>query len=149
MKKFAAPILVFAAMFLLACGCVLYVRRDSRPFIFCFFDDGVRAPNRCLMNPFRDRKLENIAENILEKLRNGETDSIVPYLTEDNRNRILQRENEFQITNWHIGEINRTEDKLSLKYWTSRRNYKGEEEVNFIFTRENDEWKLKYFSAVY
>ncbi|MDQ3322326.1 MAG: hypothetical protein M3525_07840 [Acidobacteriota bacterium] len=153
MKKIVTLGLIFLIAFSLACICVLYLHRNSNPVITCIKpDDNIRPRNYCLMNPFRDKQAENIAEDILKSLRNGEIDSILPYLAhlnEDNKNHILKREKEFQVTNWRIGRRIETADEFSLMYWTSRKNYEWEEEVGFDFACENDEWKLKYFSAIY
>ena len=154
MKKFLIASLISFALLSAVSLCVLYVQRNSRPTIFCASLDGsIRPRNRCIMNPFRDKEVEKIAEGILEKLRSGQTDSLIPYLTdlnEDNKNHILEREKEYQVEDWRIGRRTETTDELSLMYWTSRKNYNGqEEETRFIFVRDNNEWKLKYFGAIY
>ena len=153
MRKFATSVLIFLTAFAIACVCVLYLQRNSSSTIICIKpDNNIRPRTYCLMNPFRDKQAEKIAEGILKNLRNGETDSLLPYLShlnEDNKNHILEREKEFQITNWRIGRRIDTEDEISLMYWTSRKNYEWEEEINFDFVRENGEWKLKSFSAIY
>lgn len=153
MKKIAVSILIFLTAFSIASLCVLYLRRDSNPILLCVDPDvNLRPRTYCLLNPFRDKPAENVAEEILKRLRNGETETLLPYLShlnEDNKNRILESEKNFQIKSWRIGRLEETEDEFSLKYWTLRQNYEWEEEVNFHFVRENGEWKLKSFSVIY
>jgi len=154
MKKFLIAALKFSILLLGICLCVLYFQRNSRPVIFCAsLDDSIRPRNHCIMNPFRDKEAEKIAESILEKLKNGQTESLVPYLTdleEDNRNQILENEKEYQVEDWRIARRVQTANTLTLMYWTSRKNYEvPEEETHFAFVRDDNEWRLKSFGAIY
>jgi hypothetical protein len=153
MKKITVSILIFITAFSIACLLVMYLRKESNPVLFCVNPDGnIRPRTYCLLNPFRDKQAEKVAEEILTKLRNGETETLLPYLSqlnEDNKNQILEDERKFQIKSWRIGRLEETGDEFSLKYWTLRQNYEWEEEVNFYFVRENGEWKLESFDAIY
>ena len=153
MKKIIFSALVFLAAFTTACGYVLYLRRVSHPVVFCFNSDKtIRPRSYCMMNPFRDKQAENISEDILKKLQNGETGVLLPYLSgrsDNSQNHILEREKEFQIKSWRVGRRDETAAELTILYWVSRENYDWVEEVNFHFVRENGEWKLRAFSAIY
>ena len=75
----------------------LYIGWDA-PTIACLpLDHGTRTRHFCIMNPFRDRQAEMIAEQILEELKAGNTNVLIPYLSErgtDDRDRYLSNESE-------------------------------------------------------
>ena len=141
-------ILVFA-VFVAA----LYIGWDA-PTIACLpLDHGTRTRHFCIMNPFRDRQAEMIAEQILEELKAGNTNVLIPYLSErgtDDRDRYLSNESEYRITSWHNGEFQTTGEELSIQYWVSRSNYPAiREEVHFLFSRTEGHWKLSSYNATY
>lgn len=154
MKK-AASCLIFLIVTFAASSVVLYWQRNHRSTIFCgSLDDSIRPRDYCLMNPFRDRTPENLAETILQELRSGNTNIIVPYLndsTGDEKNHFLENEEKYRVESWRIADREDSENKILLRYWVARRNYfDGHlENVSFSFERENNEWKLKQFSAIY
>ncbi len=66
MKKFALAILIFSITLLSGISAFLYLQRSSRPIIFCgLVNDKTRPRDYCLMNPFRDKRPEKLAEEIL------------------------------------------------------------------------------------
>ncbi len=153
MKKYVVSGLIVLAGISLAGFFVLIGERNSRPKVFCVaFGKTTRSLKRCVMNPFRDKEPENIAENILKELRNGKTTSITPYLferNENNKNHILEKEKVFQAEGWRIGERIDTADTSNLMYWIAHENYPGEIEVHFDFILDSNQWKLIQFGAVY
>src|SRR5215510_11004844 len=78
----------------------LYATR-SRPVIFSFSPDPamVRPRNYCLLNPFRDKSPEIIAEKHLEAPRKGDVESIRPFLhhAQENARQILDNEKKWPI----------------------------------------------------
>lgn len=159
-KRFLLAIFVFVFIFFFAVLITLYLQKESRPVIFCGgLDDSIRPRNYCLMNPFRDKQPEIMAEEVLQELKNGNYQVITPYLSdlnEDRKNHFLENEKKFQIKNWRIGNRENTKENVSIMFWVSRQNYFNEvsnfdyiEEVHFYFVREGNAWKLKDFSAIY
>ncbi|HEY8563430.1 MAG TPA: hypothetical protein VIL74_23830 [Pyrinomonadaceae bacterium] len=132
-----------------------YVLRDSQPVIACTaVDDSVESRRRCLMNPFRDRQPELQAEEILRELKNGNTDALIPYLKdldEERKNRIMSNERQYPIEHWEFGERGQSIIESEVVYWVTRKDYPGAqpEKVAFLFKRAGNEWKLRYFTAVY
>jgi hypothetical protein len=154
MKRILIAILLFVFIFFAATTLVFYVQRDSRPVIACAsLDDSIRPREHCLMNPFRDRRPEMLAEEVLRELKNDNPQAILPYRkgsTEERTNHFLERERDYQVTAWRVGERTDAENKVSLMYWVSRKNYlDAPESVFFELEREAGEWKLKTFSAIY
>lgn len=156
MKKFAVSCLISLTTLLVAVAVLLYLQRNSRPVILrSSLDDSIRPRNYCLMNPFRDKQPEKLAETILRQLKNGNTNVIAPYLeglTEDQKNHFLENEEKYRVENWRVADrAEDSENKISLLYWVSRRNYFDGylESVSFFFEFENGEWKLKQFGAIY
>ncbi len=155
MKKFAVSGLIFLIALFVAISVLLYLQRNSHSKIFCSsLDDSIRPRNYCLMNPFRDKKPETLAETVLRELKNGNTNVIVPYLndlTEDGKSHFLENEGKYQVESWRIADREDSENKISLMYWVARRDYfDGHlESISFFFEFEGNEWKLKQFGAVY
>ena len=131
----------------------LYLARNSRPVIGCFdVDGGIRPRTRCILNPFRDRKLEEKAEAALLRLRDGDASVLVPLLGDqsaDNRNHVLENEAKWRIESWRIGEWAVQDAEPSLMYWVTREKYKGEEEVRFHLKRVGADWEMVGYSAIY
>lgn len=132
----------------------LYIFRDSRPVIGCFaLDDGIRPRTGCLLNPFRDTSAERKAEAVLQRLREGNIEALLPFLedlSEDGRNHILDNESSYRIASWRIGSRYELGDNFSIRYWVTRENYAGiEEEVWFQLVRDSGDWKLVDYSAIY
>lgn len=148
MKKAVISVLIFFT----AVSFLLYLQRNSRPALLCTtLDDSIRPRNYCLMNPFRNKQPEKTAEEILRELKNDNTEAIIPYLSDDQKNHFPENESKYKVENWRIGEREDAEDKISLLYWVSRRDYMPEhlEEVSFFFVRDGNQWKLENFSAIY
>lgn len=158
--KFLISIAAFLLIFFSVVLLTLFIERNSRPVIFCSsLDDSIRPRNYCVMNPFRDKQPEKLAEEVLLQLKDGNTEVLIPYLmntTEDQKNHFLESERKLQIKNWRIGSREDSEDNISIMYWVSRQNYHHDfsgndhlEEVHFYFIREGNSWKLKDFGAIY
>ncbi|HLM60718.1 MAG TPA: hypothetical protein VK308_07940 [Pyrinomonadaceae bacterium] len=153
MKKYVVLGLIVFVAISLAGFFVLIAERNWRPKVFCVaFGKSISSLKHCVMNPFRDKEPENIAENILKELRNGKTTSVTPYLFErngDNNNHILEKEKVFQAEGWRIGERIDTVNTSNLMYWIAHKDYPGEMEVHFDFILDSNQWKLIQFGAVY
>jgi len=160
MKKIAFSILIFLLVMVITVTTSLYLQRNSRSALLCSsLDDSIRPRNYCLMNPFRNKQPEKMAERILQELKIGNAEVIIPYLNnanEDEKNRFLENEKKYQIKNWRVGSREDSEDEISLMYWVSRQNYHKDhngsdhlEAVNFYFVREENNWNLQDFRAGY
>src|SRR5262245_26601423 len=121
-------IFIYISIFVLTLttGSVLffYLQRDSRQTIICTsLDDSIRPRDRCLMNPFRDKRPEALAEKTLEELKNGNTEVLNPFdanAPEGDKKHHQEREKEFRIKYWHIGDREDTKETVSITYWVAR-----------------------------
>lgn len=151
MKRIVIAGSVVALLIVVVGVVVIYIRRDE-PTITCVpLDHGTRTRHFCIMNPFRDRRAEAVAEYILEQLKAGNTNVLVPYLSEkedDDRERYLSNESEYRITSWHNGEVDINGEELSIQYRVSRRNHPGDE-IHFFFARTEGQWMLRSYNAIY
>ena len=110
----------------------------------------VRPRNYCVMNPFRDRAPERIAERFLSSLRKGDLSVLAIVDDPDRRLHCTQRETEYPVQQWRVGTRNDKPDGTELMYWVERGGgYGGEEEVHFAIVGKGDEAKVIAFSAVY
>ncbi len=134
------------------CLAVIVFQKDSRPTIVCIpLDDGIRPKTYCVLNPFRSRDEEAIAERVLEELKNGNIDAVLPYCRDNtDKERYLENEVNYRIISWRVAEINISGDELRIQYWVLRSNYPwGEEEVRFFFNRTSKGWALQTYTAIY
>lgn len=154
MKRFFISISLFIFVFFAATLLTLYLQRNSRPAVVCTsLDDSIRPRNYCLMNPFRDKQPEILAESLLHELKSGNPNALIPYLnnaTEDEKNHFPENEKLYKIKNWRIGDREDSEDTIYLTFRVSRENYPDIlESVAFDFARESDQIKPRHFFAIY
>ena len=160
MRRVSIYISIFAVTLLTGISLFFYIQRSSRPTIVCTsLDDSIRPQDYCLMNPFRDKQPEVLAEKVLEDLKNRNTDALLPFLREskeDTKNHFLEREKQYKIKYWRIGGRRDSADNISVTYWVGRENYPAGpdgsdalEEVSFYFARESNELKPQVFTAIY
>ncbi len=136
-----------------ATAAYLFVVRETRPVIACYDpDNNIRSRTRCILNPFRYYIAEEKAEEVLLKLKYGQTQILIPFfehLEQDNMDHILENESKYRVKSWRIGEWTQNGDELNLMYWVKRENYDWEEEVRFYFSRNTSDWNLVSYSAIY
>src|SRR5262245_18704886 len=101
MKKALIPLSLSIAILSALTVALLYFTR-SRPVIFSFSPDPtmLRPRNYCLLNPFRDKSPEKIAEKYLRSLRDGDVESIRPVITAENALHIIDNEKKWPIQSW-------------------------------------------------
>jgi hypothetical protein len=155
MSKFPKFVGVGTIALISSIAVLLFSIRHSSPVVICTsLDDSIRPRDHCLLNPFRDRRAEQVSEAILSRLKNGDSDSIKPFLqhrTDDEQMHLIANESKYRILSWRIGGISRISSELSVQYWVKRTAYddNAEEEVNFFFIEESDSLKLKSMSTIY
>ena len=95
-----------------------------------------------------------MAETYLNKLREGRADVISTY-TGENKD-IPEKEKQWPIQSWRVGNREDISDKSEIMYWVKRGNGYSkaghEEEVHFTVVRSGGNccnWDVKSFSAVY
>jgi hypothetical protein len=155
MKKALIYLSSSVAVFFALSVALLYSTR-SRPVIFSFSPDPtmVRPRNYCLLNPFRDKSPEIIAEKYLEDLRRGNVESIRPFLSGQERiQHILDNEKKWSILSWRIGERRDRPGETELMFWVTRGGgyFKVgyEEEVRLWIKQSGSGWGLNTFTAIY
>jgi hypothetical protein len=136
---------------------LLYSTR-SRAVIYSFSPDPAmaRPRNYCLLNPFRDKSPEIIAEKYLKALRTGDVESIQPFLLQlsrDEVDHILDNEKKWSIRSWRIGERHDRPGETELMYWVMRGGGYSkdghEEEVRFWIKHSGSDWRLNSYNAIY
>ena len=151
MKKYLLRASQVLALLIIGSVALLYFTR-SRPVLFEIApDDTIRPRYYCVMNPFRDKGPEKLAEQYLDRLRGGAVESIAPFVGE--RNDIPDKEKQWPIQSWRIGGRVDTAGESRIMYWVKRGNGYGEdgyeEAVTFGIIRSGDGWQLKSYGAVY
>jgi hypothetical protein len=156
MKKALICLSLSIAILIAFSAAWLYSNR-SRPIIFSFSPDPamLRPRNYCLLNPFRDKSPEIIAEKHLETLRKGDVESIRPFLDYDQEhvNHILDNEKKWPIRSWRIGERRDRPGETELMFWVTRGGGYSkdgdEEEVRLWIKQSGSGWSLNSYSAIY
>ncbi len=164
MKRYFFAISLFMFVFFAATLLTLYIQRNSRPALFCTsLDDSIRPRNYCLMNPFRDKQPEILAERIFQELKNGDINILLPYLnglsdernvTEDEIKRFLENEKRYKVKEWRIGNREDSETAIYITYRVSRENYYRDHNgndilENVIFDFDPKSKQLRHISLFY
>ena len=130
---------------------LLFLMRSQPVLLRVPPDSNMRPRYYCLLNPFRDRAPENVAETYLNKLREGQVDVISSYIGANKY--IPEKEKQWPIKSWRVGNREDASDKSEIMYWVTRGNgYSNsgyEDAVYFRLLRSGDSWELKSFSAIY
>jgi hypothetical protein len=156
MKKALIRLSLSIAILSAFLAALLYSTR-SRPVIFSFSPDPatLRPRNYCLLNPFRDKSPEIIAEKHLEALRRGDVESIRPFLDYDQEriHHILDNEKKWPIRSWRIGERRDRPGETELMLWVTRGgDYSKdgiEESVHLWIKQSGAGWSLNTYNAIY
>jgi hypothetical protein len=126
----------------------LYLIRSRSVLLRIPSDDTIRPRYYCVVNPFRDKAPEYVAQQYLNQLKAGEIESISSYIGE--RQDILEKERKWPIQSWRIGDRIDQTDKTAIQYWVTRGNgYNSEEEVTFDLLQSSGKWELKTYRAIY
>jgi hypothetical protein len=129
----------------------LYLTRSNPVLLTISADDTIRPRSYCLLNPFRNKEPERIAENYLSKLRAGVITEVAPFIGSNQY--ILEEEKKWPIQSWRIGDRQDTDKKTEILYWVQRGNGYSkdgmEEEVRFFMKESNRNWRVTHYSAIY
>jgi len=115
-------------------------------------DDSVTPRYYCIVNPFRDKGPETIAETHLNRLSAGQVEAVSCCVGQ--REYVLEKEKQFPIRSWRLGDRRDDENGSRLVYWVKRGNgYPApngyEAEVHFTVIQVGASWQVRSFSAVY
>ncbi len=142
MKRYLIKATILTVVLLSAISLFLYLTRTNSVILTLPLDDTIRPKTYCLLNPFRDKSVERIAERYLHELREGNVAAIAPFI--DTRNYILDNERKWPIHKWQVGGFNYQNGRYEILYWVSRGNgYWGKEEVRFWIEQSSEGLKLK------
>lgn len=114
-------------------------------------DDSTNPRYYCIVNPFRDKGPETIAEAHLNRLSDGQIETVSCCVGE--RKYVLEKEKQFPIRSWRLGNRSDDQNGSQLVYWVKRGNgYPANgyvSEVHFTVIRVGASWQVLSFSAVY
>jgi hypothetical protein len=151
MKKYLAKASQVLAIIIVGLAALLFLTRSHPVLVRVPPDSNIRPRYYCLLNPFRDKAPENVAETYLNKLREGRADVISSYIGEGKD--IPEKENQWPIQSWRVGNREDISDKSEIMYWVKRGNGYAtvgyEEEVHFTVVRTGGSWELGSFRAIY
>ena len=133
---------------------VLLVLLRSHPVLLKIptTDDSINPRYYCIVNPFRDKGPETIAETHLNRLSAGQVETVSCCVGE--RKYVLEKEKQFPIRSWRLGDRRDDQNGSQLVYWVKRGNgYPAangyEAEVHFTVIHVGASWQVRSFSAVY
>jgi hypothetical protein len=154
MKKALICLSLSIAILIAFSAAWLYSNR-SRSVIFSFSPDPdmVQPRTYCLLNPLRDKSPEIIAEKYLKSLRDGDIESIRPFLSAGEDIHIMDSEKIWPIQSWRIGERVDMPRETELMFWVRRGGgYSkdlGEQEARLRIKQSITGWSLNSYSAIY
>ncbi len=138
---------IFVAIIFFAVLLTAYFERDSRPILICspFTERRGSYVRYCIPNPFRDKKPEQTAENLLQSLKKKQIEAVLPYLRSGSKEpeKDMGREKDLVVSSWRI--INREiepDGRYRLSYVYTHENFDYEIPLGFYFVRNQGNWDL-------
>jgi hypothetical protein len=151
MNKYLLRISQTLALLLIGSVVLLYLTRSHPVLLRIPPDDTLRPRYYCVLNPFRDKAPEKLAEHYLNELQAGRVEAIAPFVGE--RKDIPEKEKQWPIKSWRIGDRNDTTERVTMMYWVKRGNGYANDEyedaVVFWMNRSGGDWQVTMYSAVY
>ena len=96
---------------------------------------------------------EIIAEKYLKSLRDGDVESIRPFLSAGEDIHIMDNEKKWPIQSWRIGERRDRPGETELMFWVTRGGgyyIDGYEEEVLLWVKQSSSgWSLNSYSAIY
>ena len=127
---------------------------NAKPILLKWNYDPTSACSQPLviLNPLRNREVEKIADEFLEKIKEGNyevIDKVVPDL--DTREFFKENESKIKIKSWIAGDRIEERDKISFGYQIEREYDKGcySEQSGIIVEKQNGVWKVTGYSPIY
>ncbi len=142
--------MIFVAFIVVSVFLLIVLR--SRPVLLRIAPDDSTSPRYyCVVNPFRDKGPEVVATTYLNRLSLGQADAVSCCVGQSKY--ILEKEKQFPIRYWRLGNRSDSTEASQLVYWVQRSNgYPDdgyEAEVHFSISKVGSSWQLASFSAVY
>lgn len=136
----------FGIVALLAAGAALRFL-PAEILVFRWEPDAVRPRTYPVLNPWRDRRPEALADQVFGRMAaTGGRD--LPIATDE---QIRSREGKYPVSSWRLGRRWDRAGECSLQYWVRRGGGYGyvEEEVFLTLRLDKGQWMVSDFSAIY
>jgi hypothetical protein len=145
---------VIAFIFALILGIIayLYFTRSS-PVVYShkLGGDPVNEPNFSILNPFRDRAPEQVADKFLTLLSNGQCEQAVSVLsyTPEKRQDVCQRETQYSLSSWRL--VNRKEEARQIKmfYWCWHKKSDTHGQLWVTLEKQGEQWQITGYERWY
>ena len=125
---------------------------QSRSVLYRYFEAGspTKEPAFVIFNPFRDRHPERVAEVFLERMKDGECNSLMSGFKNDPQylQDTCERENTNRLTSWRIR--NRTDEAQSVKmyYQVDGHNY-SDGQLWMTVEKRGDQWQVTRYDRIH
>ena len=151
MKSYLVRASQILAIMIVGLTALLFLMRSQPVLLRVPPDSNIRPRYYCLLNPFRNKAPENVAEKYMNELRAGRVDVIYPYIGANEN--IPEKEKQWPIQSWRVGNREDVSDGSEIMYWVTRGNGYSEsgyeDSVYFRLLRSGRGWEVKSFSAIY
>ena len=142
------PSLLLVAIFLLS-GPVIV-----QTYLFADVFGNLSDPPVTIMNPFRDKEPERVANTFLNQLQNAEPASLLRPVIKDETTfeHICLSEKAHRLKSWNNYTREDTEEGIHLIYWPKRENYNSEgfaPPIIITVTKVGGDQKVISYSAGY
>ncbi len=130
----------------------LYAARSPHVALKITLDPtAVRPRSHCLLNPFRDRTPERLAEGYLRKMRRDGPAVVRSFVPSSAVDAYMEREAQHPIQSWRVGDREDSDGAARLVYWVRRGGgYPvDEEEVTFWLRGSGGSWVVWRYTAIY
>jgi hypothetical protein len=142
-----------SAMLVLALASIVLFATRSSPVLVRLDLEPDLLTTQCVfsvLNPFRDREPERIAQEHLRALRQGDTSIIGSFLNPEAAAHIMKAEARVPVVAWRLVDRHDTASTSRLAYSITRGGgYSYPAEAFFFFTRANNRWVLERYCPIY
>ena len=153
MKRVATLILIGVVVLV---SLLLFLLRGKLVSVAIPLSGCLRPKTYCLLNPFRDRSPEKLAEQNLDQMKNGSPEtvlSVMKFDSDQERITISKIEKEQPPRKWLIQNRADHSQTSTVVYAVSRNADDlqdcGNADVTFRFEKRSDGWRLISYSAIY
>lgn len=143
-------ILVGLILALVAIVPLIWLMNQSPVLIRIPNPNSVRGnPLFLVLNPFRDKEPETVAESFFEKLKDGKCLEATAGFADEKTDRICQKQIEYPLTRWNLIAIGKTNNTFELTYNHISQNHLWGEDMTIWIEKRGQGYQVTSFVIGY
>ncbi len=131
---------------------LLFIKSISGyPVLFRIPDlhSGRGRPLLLVLNPFRNKEPERIADSFLEGLKNGQCVDLVGSFSREKVDEMCEKQDRYPLIEWNLFDMDEEDGTYSFAYEHRSKNAAGLEDMRVWLKRTEQSWKVIDFVIGY